>query len=428
MSRGRDRAGRRPSRRREAFASRDFRLLFAGQATSLLGDGIVPVAVAFAVLDLTGSATALGLVLAAGSIPTVLLVLVGGVAADRLSRRWVMQISDVVRAATQGTIAVLLLTGTAELWHMVVLTAVWGTGAAFFRPAYSGIVPEVVGPEHLQQANGLLGVTRNLGSIAGPAVAGVLVATIGPGWAFAVDAATFAVSAVFIAAMSHTRPAASGTSDGMATELREGWAEFTSRGWLVAIVVWAALFHLAVLAPFQVLGPVIADSSLGGASAWGVISAALGAGSVAGGLLALRLRVTRPMVVACLGLVAFAAPLALLAIPAPTILVAAGALLAGAGASVFGVLFTTVMQEQIPLESLSWVSAYDWLGSLALLPVGLALVGTVADSTSTSAVLAFGAIWMVVSTAAVLCSAGVRRITPGSVVASPRGGRTDPRH
>lgn len=419
MSRRRARGGRRPSRWQDAFATRDFRLLFAGQATSLLGDGIVPVAVAFAVLELTGSATALGLVLAAGSVPTVLLVLFGGVAADRLSRRRVMQVSDAVRAATQGTIAVLLLTDAAELWHMIVLTGIWGTGAAFFRPAYSGIVPEVVAPEHLQQANGLLGVSRNLGSILGPAVAGVLVATIGPGWAFAVDSATFAVSAMCVAAMSQVRPAAGRSSETMLTELREGWDEFTSRGWLVAVVVWAALFHFAVLAPFQVLGPVVAESSLGGASAWGVISAALGVGSVTGGLIALRLRVTRPMVVACFGLVTFAVPLALLAIPASTPVVAAGALFAGAGASVFGVLFTTVIQEQVPLESLSRVSAYDWLGSLALLPIGLALVGTVADSTSSSAVLVFGAIWMVASTVAVLGSVGVRRITSGSVVASP---------
>jgi len=209
------------------------------------------------------------------------------------------------------------------------------------------------------------------------------------------------------------------------TELREGWVEFTSRGWLVAVAVWAGLFHFAVLAPFQVLGPVVAESSLGGAGAWGGISAALGAGSVAGGLIALRLRVTRPMIVACVGLVTFAAPLALLAIPASTGVVAASVLFAGAGTSVFGVLFTTVMQEQIPLESLSRVSAYDWLGSLALLPVGLALVGTIADQTSPSAVLVFGAIWMAVSTLGVLGSVGVRRITSGPVNATPRDSRAE---
>lgn len=419
MNGGRDHAGRRSSRWQDALATRDFRLLFAGQATSMLGDGIVPVAVAFTVLELSGSASALGLVLAAGSLPTVLLVLVGGVAADRLSRRWVMQVSDAVRAVTQGTIAFLLLTDAAELWHLVVLIGIWGTGAAFFRPAYVGIVPEVVAPEHLQQANGLLGVSRNFGTILGPALAGVLVATIGPGWAFAVDAATFAVSAICVAAMSRVRSVARDSSQTMLTELREGWVEFTSRGWLVAVVVWAALFHFAVLAPFQVLGPVVSESSLGGAGAWGVISAALGAGSVAGGLVVLRLRVTRPLVVACFGLVTFAAPLALLAIPASTALVALGALVAGAGVSVFSVLFMTVMQEQVPLESLSRVSAYDWFGSLALLPIGLALVGIVADATSTSAVLVFGATWMVVSTVAVLCSVDVRRITSGSVVVSP---------
>lgn len=394
------------------FTNRDFRLLFLGQASSMLGDGIVPIALAFAVLDVTGSATSLGLVLAAGAIPTVLLVLLGGVSADRSSRRRVMLVSDLVRAVSQGTLALLLLLGAADLLHMVILAAVWGIAAAFFRPAYSGIVPEIVPTENLQRANGILGLSRNVGSVVGPSVGGVLVASVGSGVGLLVDACTFVISAIAIALMSRESAKIRGTTGSVLHDLRAGWTDFRSRTWLVAVVVWAALFHLAVLAPYQVLGPVVARQSLGGAAAWGIISGAFGAGAVAGGVLALRLRITHDLVVACSALLLFALPLALLAVPATTILIASSAFLAGAGTSVFGVLFTTAMQERVPLESLSRVSSYDWMGSLALLPLGLILAGPLAEATSARAVLTGGAVWMVLSTVVVLHVGDVRQKRP----------------
>lgn len=407
---------------RSPFAQRDFRLLFAGQATSMLGDGIVPIAVAFAVFDLTGSATSLGLVLAAGSVPTVLFVLVGGVWADRLPRRKVMLVSDCVRALTQLLLGLLLITGSAALWHFLVLNAIWGTAAAFFRPAWTGALPEIVPTERLQQANGLFGLSRNIGSVAGPSLGGVLIAGAGVGTAFLVDAATFLVSALTIAVMSKA-PAPRETTDrtSMLHDLRTGWTDFVSRRWLVAVIVWAALFHFAVLAPYQVLGPEVALRSLGGAVAWGAISAGFGAGSVAGALLIIRFRVRRQLVVACLSLLTFALPLALLALAAPAALVAVTAFTAGAGVSVFSVLFSTVMQQRIPLTVLSRVSAYDWMGSLALLPLGLAVVGPLADLTSGRTVLFSGAVVTVVSTAAVLCVPGVREPTAGPGPAVPNG-------
>jgi len=180
------------------LAERDFRFVFLAGAVSQVGDQMMPVAIAFAVLDLTGSAADLGYVLAAGTAPLVVLLLVGGVFADRFSRRRLMFSADVVRLATDGTLAALLLSGHARLWHLVVLQAVHGAASAFFGPASSGIVPQIVPEGRFQQANALRGMTMSVGGIVGPAIAGALVATAGSGWAVAGNAATFAVSALFL--------------------------------------------------------------------------------------------------------------------------------------------------------------------------------------------------------------------------------------
>jgi MFS family permease len=235
---------------------RQFRLFFFGQSTSLLGDGMVGVALAFAVLDLTGSVSDLGFVLAARSVPMVAFLLIGGVFADRLSRRRVMIGADVTRLASQGLIAVLLLTGTAQLWHLIVLVAVSGAATAFFNPALTGLTPMIVSDERLQQANVLRGIAQGAGGIAGPAVSGALVATVGPGWALGADAATFAVSAFFLAQLQlppHQRL----ETQPFLRQLFEGWNEVRSRTWLWMGLIVAGVANMAA-APFFVLGPAIA--------------------------------------------------------------------------------------------------------------------------------------------------------------------------
>ena len=161
------------------LAEPQFRLLYAGQAVSLLGDALVPVALAFAVLDLTGSATDLGLVLAAQILPLALFLLAGGVWADRLPRQLVMLASDLVRCAVQAVLAALLLSGRAQLWELIVTAAIYGVAEAFFRPASTGLIPATVSPGRLQQANALLGMTTNGAWILGPALAGILVVPVG---------------------------------------------------------------------------------------------------------------------------------------------------------------------------------------------------------------------------------------------------------
>jgi MFS family permease len=355
---------------------RQFRLFFIGQSTSLLGDGMVGVALSFAVLDLTGSVSDLGFVLAARVVPMVGFLLVGGVFADRLSRRAVMIGADLTRLATQGLIAILLLTGTAQVWHLIVLVAVGGAATAFFNPALTGLTPSLVSDDHLQQANVLRGIAQGAGGIAGPVLSGALVATVGPGWALAADAVTFGVSAFFLAQLKlppHERLPARP----FVRELLEGWDEVRKRTWLWMGLLVAGVANMAA-APFFVLGPAIAKDSLGGAGAWALIVAAFSVGSFAGGLVAFRFRPRRPFLAAFLLYIPFGVPNALLALQPSTVVIASGVCLSGAGLMLGNAIWETTLQQKIPRHLLSRVTAYDWFASLALAPVGSAIVGPIA--------------------------------------------------
>jgi MFS family permease len=359
----------------DALRERQFRLLFTGQIVSLFGDALTGVALAFAVLDI-GSATDLGYVFAAKTVPLVGFLLVGGVFADRLPRRAVMLTADVVRCGAQGTVAVLILTHTAHIWQIVILQAVSGTASAFFNPASTGLTPLTVSPERLQQANALRGLSMASTGIIGSAASGALVAGLGAGWALAIDAATFAVSAFFLAQLQlppHVKLAA----QSFLGDLREGWREFASRAWVWVIVLSASIGNM-MTSIFVVLGAVISKDSLGGAGAWATILAALGVGSLIGGLVSLRVRVRHPLFFGASLLGFLALPTALLALRAPVVVIAAGALLAGGGNMIFNALWETALQQHIPPAALSRVSAYDWFGSLAFQPLGLVIAGPAA--------------------------------------------------
>jgi MFS family permease len=391
------------------LTEREFRRLYLARAFSLFGDGLVPVALAFAVLNLDRSASALGFVLAARSVSLVLFLLVGGVVADRLPRQQVMIAADLLRLLTQGTTAALLISGHAAVWHLIVLAFFYGGGAAFFLPASTGLIPETVRAEHLQQANALLSLTNSSFFIAGPVVAGGLVATVGPGWALAADAATFLVSAAFLARLR--LPERSGRlRSPFLGELRTGWQEFRSRTWLWVDGVYSALGNFAILSPLWALGPLVATRSLGGATAWATIVTAFGIGAVFGGLLLLRIRPTRPLLTGIPALALLGLPPALLAIPAPTLVIAAGALTAGLGLSIFNTLFETTVQEYVPPESLSRVASIDWVLSVGLQPIGFALVGPLAILVGIRATLSAAAVWALVSTAVVLTIPSVRNL------------------
>jgi MFS family permease len=371
-----------PSSLREGtglLRSRDFRSVFLAQSISVFGDGITPVALTFAVLGLTGSGTDLGLVLAAQSIPLVALALVGGVWADRLPRAAIMVASDLARAVVQLTAAGLLLTGAAQIWQLALLAALHGAAEAFFRPAAGAILPQIVPAPRLQQANALMGMSDNFGWMVGPAVAGVLVAVLGAGGAIAVDGATFLVSAAFLAAVRVPAAVRHEAARGFLAELRKGWQEVKSRTWLWVMLLRVCLVLFIVIAPFQVLGPLGLLKEGYGAAVWGWLQAVFSGGMLVGMLIAMRYRPKRPMItVALTGSTAAAAPLALALFGDPWIL-GAVYILRGVSVGILVAVWNTTLQTQIAKGSLGRVTAWDWMASLALWPVGLAVAGPLAE-------------------------------------------------
>ena len=387
-----------------------FRLLWVGQSTSELGSALVPVALAFAVIDLTHSASSLGLVMTAGLASRVALVLVGGVFADRLSRRRLMLSADALRAAMQGVLAVLLLSGAARVWQLIVLFAVYGAADAFFSPALTGLVPDTVQAEQLQQANAMLSLSRSVAAVAGPALAGLLVATAGTGVVFALDAGTFGVSSVALALLRVSPPAREIPGSAFLADLRDGWRELTARTWVWTCIVYFSVSNVAV-APLFVLGPFVAERSLGGPAAWGLIVTCGGIGSVLGDVAALRLRPRRALLPGYLALAMWGLEPALLARPFPTAAVAGAAALGFGALSFSNALWFTALQERIPRGSISRVSAYDWLGSRAFQPLGYALAGPAGAAIGVPATLVTGAALHASASVAIAFVPAVRRLS-----------------
>ena len=358
-----------------ALKERNFRLFFVGQTTSQIGSGMAPVAITFAVLE-HGTASDVGLVSAAGLTPLVILLLVGGVIADRFSRRVVMLTSDFLRTVAEIGLGVWIFLASPPLWGFMALAAAVGVGSAFFNPALTGLVPQVVSEARLLQANALNSLSGSIAGIIGPAVAGIIIAVSSPGWAVLIDGLTYAVSVLCLYMIS-IEWVPSESVETFMLQLREGWTEFWSRTWLWVIVLEFSCVNVLIFAPMFVLGPVITKQSLGGAPAWGLILALEGAGAVLGGVLMLHWNPVRPLLTATIAPLTWVWPLIALAVRAPVLVIGVGGFVAGIGLTIFGTLWTTTMQREIPSEVLSRVSAYDWFGSLVFLPIGMAIVGPI---------------------------------------------------
>lgn len=353
---------------------RDFRLLLGANAVSLLGDNVVTIALSFAVLDLTGSISDLGLVLLARITATLAFVLAGGVWADRVSRRGLMVTADLARAAIQAGLAGLLLTGRAQIWMLVALQFAHGIAGAFYRPAGSAVVPLLLPEEDRQPGNAMLYSVLSAGGIVGPALASLLIAAVGPAGAIGFDGATFLASATLLKRIGPLdQPPPPGRP--FLHDLASGWDAVRSRTWLWAFILDFSAFQMLVIAGYLVIGPYVAKTSLGGASSWALLAAASGAGAVLGSVLGMRWRPARPLVAVA---AALAVPLLFLlglAGPAPMPALAAAAVLYGGSTSLAGALWESTLQNEVPVEVLSRVVSYDWLGSTALRPVGLAMIG-----------------------------------------------------
>jgi predicted MFS family arabinose efflux permease len=388
---------------------RDFRLLFVARTTSRLGGSMAPVALAFGVLTtLHGSPTDLGIVLAARLIPTVCFILLGGVLGDRLPRNVVMVGSNAVSGASQAAAAALLLTGHASVASLAGLAAVNGLSSAFFMPASEGIVPQIVDAAVLQEANALLRLSLNATNILGAAIGGLVVAASSPGWAITVDAASFFIAAVATAAMR--LPAVTVAAKSVLQDLRDGWHDFWSRTWLWAIVIQFGVLNAAQTGAIDVIGPKVAKEHLGGAAAWGGFLAATSIGLVGSGLLLMRWRPRRLLLVATIACFPFALPLVALAIPTPEAVLIATGLAWGFSSEVFGVMWTVAMQQQIPRERLSRMYSYDMLGSFVLMPLGVAIAGPISTVVGDRATLVGCAAFIVAATAPVLLSRDVRTL------------------
>lgn len=358
---------------------RRFAWYYSGRVVSTIGSTMVPVALAFAVLEIDDSPSALGLVLAAQSVPLVVFLLVGGVVSDRFSRSLVMQVSHILSALTQGTVAALVVTGTAELWMVVGLEVLNGTALAFTFPAMNGIVPQVVPRSHLQQANALLSFSRAGLAIIGPTVAALLVVTIGPGWALAVDSLTWVVAAAFMArvALPPRERSADDPSPSMLRELREGWSAFTEHTWLWLVVLAFGFGNAIHAGAWYTLGPARALDTIG-AAGWGYVLSAEAAGILVTTVLMLRVRFRFPLRTGMLGVATFALPCFMLGADPEVWLLVPLAFLAGAGMEIFGIGWNTALHENIDERVLSRVSSYDALGSFVAIPVGQLTFGPLA--------------------------------------------------
>ena len=392
---------------------RNFRYLFAARTISFFGTNLAPIAVAFAVLGLGGSATDVGLAFAAWTLAQISTLLVGGVIADRLPRRLVMIGSDTASLCVRVAMGALLVSGHARVWELIALQAVGGAAVAFYSPASTGLVPETVPERLLQQANSLMSIARYAAFPLGAAVGGTLVATVGSGYALLLDGATYGTSALLLA-MMHLPRRATAAATNIVHELREGWQAFTEHTWVWLLTLWISLYFLVTYAPFFVLGPYVAKQELGGASAWAVIVTGEAIGSLAGGLAGLRLRARRPMFTIGALFTVTALQCVMLALRAPALAIGAAAVLAGFAFSYGTVVWDTALQTLIARDKLSRVSAYNWMGAMIFLPSGYAIAGPVADMIGVSTSLWIGAGWIVVTTIAVLSVPSVRNFRSGA--------------
>ncbi|MFF4736310.1 MFS transporter [Streptomyces sp. NPDC001262] len=385
-----------------------FRRLFLGRTLSLVGDAVVPAALALALLRATGSASALGIVLACAMVPRLVLLPVGGVMADRFNARSVAVCTDLVRCAMQLFTGFQLLSGHPHIAFIAAAEMLGAAASAFAMPAMSPLVSGTLPAETRQRANSLLGTANSLAKLGGPAVAGMLIWAAGPGWAFVLDAATFAASAALLASVRvpHVKP----PKRSFRADLVEGWAEVRSRDWYWSSLIVHGLWCFTA-SVFLVLGPAVAIHSLGGEETWVAVLQSGSVGLLLGSLAASRTRLRRPVLAGDLDLTLYVLPLGLLAVPAPAPVVIAAYGVGMAGLGFLGPVWETAVQNSVPEHTLARVTSYDWLMSLGPTPLGYALAPVAADLWGPSVPLAACAVLVTVACLATAAMPGVRGFT-----------------
>jgi MFS family permease len=366
---------------------RDLRFVFGATVASNLGNGVVSVALAFAVLNLTGSATDLGIVLAAKAAAQILVMLIGGVVADRTSRRTVMIAADLGRFASQVAIGLLLLTGHASVFEIAVSQLLLGIGNAFFIPASSGLIATVAG-EHSHEANALKTIAGSGAGLLGPAVGGVLVVAIGPSWAMLIDGVSYLVSAALLSRVGATLATLKrdGDAPSFLADLRGGFREVRSRTWMWSLIIIMAIGNILFTA-WPVLAPLICKQHYGGAAAYAALTVAGAAGMLAGATVVLRSKPRYLLRVAMLASLPWTLPGVLLGLHLPIYLVVVCQFIAALGITVEGTLLWTTMQQTVPERAMSRVTSLEYAATMSVMPLGYVLIGPLQQSVGTSTTL-----------------------------------------
>ena len=395
-----------------AFApmrEQNFRWYYFAQVVNMAGSSMVQVALAFAVLEISDSVSALGQVLAAHTIAMIVFLLFGGVVADRLPRVLLMRVGNLVLFGTQATAGLLVVTGTAEIWHLVCLEIVNGLVLGMTLPALAAVMPQLVSREHLQQANVLRSMSNGALRIVGPTIGALLVVTVGPGWALVVDAATWLLSALLLVRVRIPAREKSAHKTSPFTELREGWTLFSGTPWLWIIVLVFGILNAIHVGAWFTLGPVVAKDTIGEAG-WGLILSAESIGLLLMTAVMLRYRLERPLLLGMVGISTLAVPMLVLGVHPSLVVLVVVTFAAGAGTEVFNLGWNLAMQENIEERMLSRAYSYDMLGSFVAMPIGQLAIGPLVLAYGREDVLvAAGVVYLVIAMAALL-SPSVRNL------------------
>lgn len=388
----------------------DVARLFIAYLVTYTGTAMAPIAIAFGVLELTGSTRDAAIVIAAPTIASVAVLLLGGVLADRTSRQRMIVMAETLATLSQLSVALLFLTNTATVPMLTLLMMFNGVAMGLNAPAATGLVIQIVEREQLQAVNALLGTARNGAMAGGAALGGILVAVFGAGATLAIDAGSFAISALLVMTM-RPRVQAQPAKASVFEDLRLGWKEFTSHTWLWAIVLQFSILVAVIESVFGLIGPAVAREFLDGAKSWGFIAAGFGSGTLLGGILSLKVKPKHPMRFATLCTFTFCVVPLALSVPLSLFWIVSAAFVEGIAGQMFAVIWFTTLQQKIPGHLLSRVSAYDHLGSIALAPLGIVAAGFLFEAIGYRATLLIAALAVILPSMGAFAVRDVRMMT-----------------
>ena len=389
-----------------------FSSLAISRFISNVGNGISPVALAFGVLALPGATgTDLSIVMAARMFPMIALMLFGGVVGDRFKRNRIVGGADILGSGFAAVSAISLIVGHSSVFLLALMGALFGILNALWWPAMSGVLPEILPKQKLQNGNAVISMTTNIGYVIGALIGGTMVTTFGSGWALLVDAITFLIAGILVWNLDLPTIVRQNKNT-VFQDLKSGWFEFISRSWVVTMVIAFAVINLAFESMLQILGPLNFADIAQGPKFWSFNLAALTVGMLCGSLISLKVHFSRPLFFAMLVIAGSSIWDFSLATKSPLWISLICAFFSGVAVDIFMVVWNTSLQSHIPEESYSRVVAYDALGSYGLAPLGIAVAGPLAHALGVSTMIyATGAMTLIAALVS-LCVKSVRDLKP----------------